>query len=284
MGFSSFRSCLTASYLQPTPTRGRLSCEASHLRRLTMAAPISKQERIRLNQQRSRARKSEYLHDLEKRVLECHTTCREADLQRDSYQELRKENLKLRALLAKVGIGDAQVDSYVHNDAAEPSAEQTSLRHLRPKLQSELLPAQPAPLASLDDIQGQISNVGNPPPSTTLSNTSSCCTSACPSAHPELDAPPVISSSTLGGSRPPQYCNIFQVFFESNTRPTAETSIVCAQARQLIDQYNLSGQDMQTISYRLAAGIVPELSPGEGCRVNKRLLFKVLNDISANLS
>lgn len=250
-----------------------------------MATPISKQERIRLNQQRSRARKQEYLHDLERRVLDCHTTCREADLQRDSYHQLREENLKLRALLGSLGIGDLQIDSFVHSDASDPSAEQTSLRHLRPKLQAEVVPAQGTLPAHLDDMADlPVSNISEPLLSTTVSSTSSSvCKSASCSVRPELDDPSSTNSCALNVHQP-HYCEAFLTFFEPTLGPTPENSILCSQARDLIDQYNIGGQDLQHISFRLAAGFAPEINPGEGCWVNKRLLFEVLNDISSNLS
>jgi hypothetical protein len=78
-----------------------------------MAAPISKQERIRLNQQRSRARKQEYLQSLKKQVNECHNTHREAKLRFESYQQLRKENQFLQALLNDSGWTSAQINSRV---------------------------------------------------------------------------------------------------------------------------------------------------------------------------
>ncbi len=249
-----------------------------------MAAPISKQERIRLNQQRSRARKQEYLQDLEKRVLDCHTTCREADLQRDNHQQLRKENVKLRALLGSLGIGDTQIDSYVNSDASDLSAEQPSLRHLRPKLQTEIAPAQ-ALLAHRDGTGDH----PNPKmcsriPSTIMSSTSSSgCSSTCPSALPEVGDPSVTTSSSTLEIQQPQYCDAFHSYFAPTLQPTPDNSILCSEARDLIDQYNIGGQDIQHISFKLAAGFAPETNPGEGCRVDKRLLFEVLNDISSDL-
>lgn len=250
-----------------------------------MAAPVSKQERIRLNQQRSRARKQEYLQDLEKRVHDCHTTCREADLQRESYHLLRKENLKLRALLGSLGIGELQVQSYINSDASDTSVEPTSLRHLRPKLQSETAPGQEELLARVDDMTDHaIANMSNAIPSTIVSSTSSsCCNSTCPSARPEVDELSMTSSSTLNVQQP-RFCDTFLTYFEPTLLPTPDNSVLCSQARDLVDQYNISGQDIQDISFRLAAGFAPEINPGEGCRVDKRLLFEVLNDISSNLS
>lgn len=250
-----------------------------------MAAPISKQERVRLNQQRSRARKQEYLQDLEKRVRECHTTCREADLQRESYQQLGRENMKLRTLLGSLGIGEAQIDAYVNADSADHSAEQTSFRYLRPKLLPETSAPQATFLARAEDGDQLIApNISLSVPSNVVPSTSSssCCSSARPSVRPEVDDPCSSTSSTLAIPQP-QYCTIFHTYFEPTMQPTLEDSVLCAHARDLIDRYNVGGRDIEDISFKLVAGLVPEINPGEGCRVNKRLLFEVLDDISSNL-
>jgi hypothetical protein len=253
-----------------------------------MAAQISKQERIRLNQQRSRARKQEYLQDLERRVQNCHTTCREADLQRDEYHQLRKENMKLRALLGTFGLQDNQIDFFISSDASEPSIEQPSLRNIRPKLQPIVALAQTAPVPRLDDrIETPISTFSEPTPSTTTSivssTSSSYCGSTCPPANPKTEG-----SCTSFPSAPnipqPHFCDVFLTYFEPNQGSIGENSINCSEARDLIDQYNIGGQDIQHILYRLATGFVPGINPSECCRVNARLLFEVLNDISSGLS
>jgi hypothetical protein len=173
----------------------------------------------------------------------------------------------------------------VNSDAADPSTEHTSLRHLRPKLQSEIVPAQSTLPAQLDDMNDHpIPPMSNPPASTAVSSTSSSfCNSGCMSARPKADDPSLSSSANLEIQQP-QYCDTFHTFFQAVSRPSSENSILCSQARDLIDQYNIGGQDIQHISLRLAAGLGPELNAGEGCRVDKQLLFEVLNDISSNLS
>ncbi|OAP59090.1 hypothetical protein AYL99_06388 [Fonsecaea erecta] len=82
----------------------------------------SKQERIRDNQRRSRARRQEYLAGLENRVKECQVSCREADLQRAAYADLQIENARLRDLLHYVGISPDVVENFGrHGIQALPS-------------------------------------------------------------------------------------------------------------------------------------------------------------------
>jgi hypothetical protein len=254
-----------------------------------MASQISKQERIRLNQQRSRARKQEYLQDLERRVQDCHTTCREADLQRDEYHQLRRENMRLRALLGSFGLPESQVDILVSSDASEPSVEQPSLRNIRPKLQPIVASPQTAIIPRLDEMNDTPrSTVSEPTPSTTtsivLSTSSSCCGSTFLPMYPKTE---VSYTSVPFAPIVPQahFCDVFLTYFESNQGgPSGENSIGCSEARDLIEQYNIGGQDIQHILYRLATGFGPAIDARDCCQVNARLLFEVLNDISSDLS
>src|ERR1700761_3593159 len=76
------------------------------------AAPKSKQERIRDNQRRSRARRQEYLADLERRLNECHVHCPDAYLQRSAFPDLQAENARLRDLLSYAGISPDVVEGF----------------------------------------------------------------------------------------------------------------------------------------------------------------------------
>ncbi|KAK5062822.1 hypothetical protein LTR84_004897 [Exophiala bonariae] len=104
----------------------------------TSSAAKSKQERIRDNQRRSRARRQEYLAELERRLSECNITSREAELQRTAIVDLQSENSRLRALLDFAGVSPEVVDSFgreanQQNRTYPPTA---SLRHLKPKYAS----------------------------------------------------------------------------------------------------------------------------------------------------
>lgn len=98
----------------------------------------SKQERIRDNQRRSRARRQEYLADLEKRLSECQITCRDADIQRAAFIELQIENTRLRELLSLAGVNDQFVEHYVSQAVAQgtqfPQEVNPALRQLKPKI------------------------------------------------------------------------------------------------------------------------------------------------------
>jgi len=95
----------------------------------------SKQERVRDNQRRSRARRQEYLAELERRLNECSITCREAELQRTAFVDLQTENARLRALLEFAGVTADVVENFgrdaLNQHLADPNT--TSLRLLKPK-------------------------------------------------------------------------------------------------------------------------------------------------------
>lgn len=234
-----------------------------------MATPVSKQERIRLNQQRSRARRQEYLQELEKRVQSCHSTCREADLQRESYHELQQENRKLRNLLGSLGISDAQIDTHINS--SEPCTEQASLRNLRPKIQTAVVPTQPGPVARFDNLaEFPVPSDQNTILCTVASGTvNNSCTSTCSPAQPDFGDPSMTISTTMHMQRP-QYCETFLTpYFESTMGPSQENSVLCSEAQDIVDQYNISEKDVQHISHKLATGFAGGFNPDEGCRVDQ---------------
>lgn len=223
---------------------------------ISMAAPISKQERIRLNQQRSRARRQEYLQSLEKRVNECHNTHREAELRLESYQQLRKENQFLRALLNDSGWTTAQIDSRVQNNLSGPSLERSSSRNLRPKIWADSAPSQTPHLTPLDNTDNHnVSRASYPMPPTTESNIpTSCCNSICPLLSFGFEDPPAISNTTLEFPQP-QVCETLGTYVDPTLQGTSENFIIYSSELDLIDSYNASCQDIERHQSRTRCGI-----------------------------
>ena len=108
-----------------------------------------KQERIRQNQRRSRARKEERLHDLEQRLQECHSKCREADAQRMAFLALQNENARLRDLMKINGLDHKYIEAFVHSQAIA-EARSNALRPLRPKIMCQ--PGDSVPATSLSNV------------------------------------------------------------------------------------------------------------------------------------
>lgn len=95
-------------------------------------------ERVRLNQQRSRARKVAYMKDLEQHARNCRLTHRSVDTERELYQQVCKENQLLRAFLHSGGVTDTQINAFINNHTIE----QPSKRSIRPNPQSTAIPTQ----------------------------------------------------------------------------------------------------------------------------------------------
>lgn len=76
--------------------------------------------RIRDNQRRSRARKKEYVQELEQRLRDCQLKGIEASAEvQQAARRVAEENQKLRQLLGEVGLGDHQVDQYLRTDVLD---------------------------------------------------------------------------------------------------------------------------------------------------------------------
>lgn len=277
----------------------------------------SKQARIRENQRRSRARRQEHLQDLERRLSECHVTCREAELRLAAFKELQIENARLRQLLEILGVNANLVNTFVHQDAAAApgSSNSPALRQLKPKLALAHSPAKPSPmgehvvatsvhspnLAALSSASPSTSsqpasffstwsfnadpNGGGPPRGTPGASPSNLPVQESLRVHPFL---PNFQDGTIFGRGfhvDDSFCCM--VFGNKATGPlqaSHENTVLCSLAKEMIDQYNINGEDLERIKNRLAAGFAPPASPGESCRVNNQLLFEVLNDISGIMS
>jgi len=61
------------------------------------------------------------------------------------------------------------------------------------------------------------------------------------------------------------------------------TQFFAAVAQDIIQQYNIDDVEMNWIKARLATGFCKPALPGQGCRVDNQLCFRVLNEISSRL-
>lgn len=103
-----------------------------------MASSVSKREKARFNQRQSRARKQEYIQDMEQRLRDNDKIYREVQLQRDLYRQTHRENLRFRAWITELGYTESDIDVIVNDsENSGPAPDQTSLRRIRPKIQLE---------------------------------------------------------------------------------------------------------------------------------------------------
>ena len=276
----------------------------------------SKQARIRENQRRSRARRQEHLQDLEKRLSECHVTCREAELRLNAFKELEVENARLRQLLVVLGVDGNLINTFVHQDpTATPGlGNPSAMRQLRPKITLASNLAKPG-----TTLKNAVITDGHPMSLATLSPaTTSTSSQPTPFFSPwssSLDVSGAAQQSTPGPSPNtfalhdpfrtrsflPQFhegtvyaggvytdesfsCMVFGNKATGPLQASSENTVPCSLAKEMIDQYNINGEDLEQIKTRLAAGFAPPARPGESCRVHNHVLFEVLTDVSGRLS
>jgi hypothetical protein len=275
----------------------------------------SKQARIRDNQRRSRARRQEHLQDLERRLSECHITCREAELRLNAFKELQLENARLRQLLEILGVNENLINTFVHQDAtaAPDSSSGSALRQLKPKIALAPHLAKPSPAGKyvLPTNDQSTSLAALSPASTTTSSQPASLFSTLSSSlgtnTPRRDTPGTTPTSfpVHEPFRAHQYLSQFHggtmfagdvfanepfscmVFGNKATGPLQAShgnTVLCSLAKEMVDQYNINEEDLEQIKARLAAGFAAPAHPGESCRVNNQLLFEVLNDVSGRLS
>lgn len=81
---------------------------------LTDGQKLERLARIRDNQRKSRARKQEYIQELEQKLATSQKQTHQQDIDyRISLQRLENENAKLRQLLARLGVSPTSVDDYL---------------------------------------------------------------------------------------------------------------------------------------------------------------------------
>ncbi len=273
--------------------------------------PKSKQERIRDNQRRSRARRQEYLADLERRLKECHVTCREAELQRTAFADLQLENTRLRELLNYAGISSDMVEGFgrQRTPTQVDNAAAAVHRQIKPKYQ----PQAPIDQTNIMIAKPPVSNPGSRGPVTSAnpklrapaSSTSMTSPSMYGSQHSvsfTATPPESMSFSSKSGvsptssyewmlkshGRPPMEaqfcCDTFSVPAHGSLLEDNSDTVMCSVAQMMIDQYNPTPIEMEEIKSRLAMGFSLPRSSEPGCRVSTELLFHILQEMNSRES
>ena len=273
--------------------------------------PKGKQQRIRDNQRRSRARRQEYLADLERRLRDCHSTCRDAELQRTALVDLQQENSCLRTLLSVTGVSKDLVDSFLRQHSTEghlPDSSTNSMRQLRPKIQVPAMSnaakatngtstlshtysltkrgngtafTAQSTRPTTPGLQPFAPNSTGPPPLTNAMGTEPEYVSE--DLQWEFDMP-LFSSPNSNQQRDGFCCSIFKVPAHGALTYDDRDSVQCSIAKSLLDEYDVPDLEMEMIKMRLSTGFSKPTTEGRGCRVNNQVLFSVLNELSAQYS
>lgn len=275
---------------------------------LTPTASKSKQERIRDNQRRSRARRQEYLTDLERRLKECHATCREADLQRTAFVDLQAENARLRDLLNYAGINPEGVDGFGRQLLPYQPAHATRTMHrqIKPKI--------PPPVAgpSNSTVTMKPCQTSGSCCPTTPTGSSSCpptstvlaASSAMYSSQPVIPFPPnpptnlrippgtadTLLTQSYDDTMEPEdkvsledifCCDTFLVPPSGPLMVDEGNTVQCSVAKMVIDQYHPTPNEMEEIKARLSTAFSLPRSSEPGCRVSTEVLFEILYDMNS---
>ncbi|KAK5088723.1 hypothetical protein LTR05_002944 [Lithohypha guttulata] len=266
----------------------------------TPCQPKSKQERIRDNQRRSRARRQEYLADLERRLSECQLTCREADIQRAAFIELQIENTRLRELLALAGINEQLKPKIVTVDASRTLSSSSMQATPRPR------GTQNNPSHTSQSVVRTTPDGTTPPTPGVIYPHSSPYTAPQHTSHnfdwlyqqgrttPQPGPQPRFQQQQQQQQQPPPIhshpyqpptdvlmCDAFGVAAHGPVRVADENSVLCSVAKQMIEQYNISPAEMKQVKLKLSQGFCRSAYPGSGCAVDNQVLFQVLNELSS---
>ncbi|KAJ5818627.1 hypothetical protein N7474_004218 [Penicillium riverlandense] len=205
---------------------------------------LDRRARIRENQRKSRARRQEYIQELEHQVAQCKEQAQQSDIDhRITVQKLQAENRQLKDLLASLGYSPAAVEQCLQQAAPAPVLDRKIA-----------IPALPRSTHSASPVS------------------STAVPSASESSHDD----------SLKSPENPSLCRCPITGQDVDTLPSDQDqlgSTLCSIAEELIHQYNTRGTDLDEIRRHLSAGFRKGMA-GDGCSVRNQILFQVLDEIS----
>ncbi|KAF2728300.1 hypothetical protein EJ04DRAFT_528751 [Polyplosphaeria fusca] len=263
--------------------------------------------RIRDNQRRSRARRKEYLQELEAKLRGCEQMGVEASAEiQSAARKVLEENRKLRALLRDRGVTEAEITAVtgsnqrsLDNVSAAPSLNSMLERRITcnrvPYPSSSSSPSPSATAAVL--------------PTTTLAPISIPAHRPAPISEYDSQSPLSIDSSV---ETPPQFNNTpfypnamtptpeiksetmasFNFSFDQSQQPMSwNFSADSVYSPDAMTYYNTSCIDAANIIRGMTVDVGPELEADLGCRtatqncyVNNSLMFNVMDKYSAPIN
>ncbi|PLN80832.1 hypothetical protein BDW42DRAFT_105939 [Aspergillus taichungensis] len=229
--------------------------------------------RIRENQRKSRAKKQEYVRELEQKLSVCKEEANRRDVEhRIAVQKLEAENRKLKHLLSSMGLPSTTVDEYLEMDSDLAVTQKVAI----PALRRQEAKCRPSglerdgfrPLPSAESRTSVSSNTTPDEPH--QANDGHGSGNDCKSLKDGNSRG--FSQSTICGCAPSD-----TDLWPSNDDVLNTT--LCAIAEELIQQYNTRGLGMEEIRKKLWFGFSKGLRD-DGCRVQNQVLFEVLDEIS----
>ncbi|KUL90705.1 hypothetical protein ZTR_00249 [Talaromyces verruculosus] len=151
---------------------------------------LNRLARVRENQRKSRARRQQYIEDLEQKVAVCNAQAQQREIEHlIALQKLEAENAKLRALLQRAGLAPGLVEDFL-KDVSQPTvSEKIAIPRLKapisprsassPYIASTIKPDEPYTPVSSTGVATACNNNVTPAPAghypVTVQKSDACC-------------------------------------------------------------------------------------------------------------
>ncbi|KAH7384943.1 hypothetical protein BKA64DRAFT_153787 [Cadophora sp. MPI-SDFR-AT-0126] len=258
--------------------------------------------RVRNNQRRSRARRREYVAELERKIHECEAggVPTRSRVLEDMVRRLQDENKKLRDLLQQAGVEQDTVERHLKESGGIMPQQNVGEVATSAGLQlpawtpvvsdagvpegTDLLQAATAPLPDFTDemlAKSFLNLPGDDIPGEDLELVFDTTQEAPAFDYPGMPLEPSPSamctapSASIPTEPPMFFCS--QSSLPSTSQCDTGTTL-CSEAYEMLRQHNKKGIDMIEIGIRLWNGFTK--GDERGCKVDNKLLFSVLEYIS----
>jgi len=266
--------------------------------------------RVRNNQRRSRARRREYVAELERKVHECNTqglsACTPRIVPQDTIVRLENENRKLRELLALAGVEQDLVDRHLAAEGGVPEvADTANPLQISPETAQESLVSLENGNLSMSPFVLMLRKSATIKPTADEASVPNGSDETRAESFLQLPAddfdilfepfqsidssePSYVPQSVSESSLPFEYdassslqevnplCSA-EFLLPSSSQSSAGTTL-CSVAYQMVREHNQRGIDMIEIGILLWNGFVKGEGDG-GCKVENELLSSVLEYI-----
>ncbi|KAG4436786.1 hypothetical protein IFR05_007720 [Cadophora sp. M221] len=267
--------------------------------------------RVRNNQRRSRARRRDYVAELERKVQECEVNGvpNRSIVPEETLRRLQEENKRLRELLQQAGVEQSVVDHHINGHEGNAVQNTTGIVPDEVSHSAELqLPVWDALLmvdTGTSEAAEFLPAVGTTPSGITdelladsfLNLPSEDFTTDefglfydgiqdAPTFETARMPQDVSERSPFTATPSTSLCSIttdaLSTFCTSSSLPSTNQgdtdTTLCSEAYEMLHQHNKKGVDMIEIGIRLWNGFTK--GDGSGCKVENKLLFSVLEYVS----
>ncbi|KXG46992.1 uncharacterized protein PGRI_037380 [Penicillium griseofulvum] len=241
---------------------------------------VERLARVRENQRKSRARKQEYVNELEQRLAVYKEHAQQKDIEhRLAMQKVEAENQHLKALLGSLGVSSASLQQYLQQaDTGANTNRKVAIPAIR-RVEGETPLSPPRRDTRRSNLSMAVPRVYKEEPA--AAELPAAVNSTCaPTVVQSTDQPP---KKTQKEENPALCgCRSEGQIPEPASDEDVLNSTLCAIAEEMINQYNTKGIDVDEIRRRIWSGFRGGAN-GAGCRVQNHILFQVLDDISSDV-